>query len=115
MNDLAKRFPAWPKQLRRYRTENLDDAYEDGWYDALDTVEEFAADVAPIRHGEWINEKCRIKSIFAEYCYECSLCGRPTGFDRYPMTNYCPGCGAEMRREIGFTEGVVNFETERCD
>lgn len=47
-----------------------------------------AADVAPVRHGEWI----------ANYEYEdfidadCSVCGKRSDF----MYKYCPFCGARM-------------------
>lgn len=50
----------------------------------------------PVRHGRWINEKSDIGYCFAEYDYECSLCGGHTGFGRYPQSRYCPNCGAKM-------------------
>lgn len=45
-----------------------------------------AADVAPVRHGYWIEDK--YGSVF-----ECSECGYVTD---YLLTNYCPECGALM-------------------
>lgn len=46
-----------------------------------------AADVAPVRHGEWIAD---------DYAYNrCSACGREWD-DREYVTPYCPNCGAKM-------------------
>lgn len=33
--DAAMLTPILPKEYRQYQTENLDDAYEEGWLDAL--------------------------------------------------------------------------------
>ena len=48
-----------------------------------------AADVEPVRHGEWKYYTIGITS----YC-ECSICGEnsPNGF----KTPFCPNCGARM-------------------
>lgn len=45
-----------------------------------------AADVAPVRHGHWI--ECNYGLTF-----ECSECKYPT---EYNLTDYCPKCGAKM-------------------
>ena len=45
-----------------------------------------AADVAPVRHGCWI--ECNYGLTF-----ECSECKYPT---EYSLTDYCPKCGAKM-------------------
>ena len=58
-----------------------------------------AEDVAPVRHGRWVNERSRIKMYYAEYCYDCSECGQPTGYGRYPISSFCPHCGARMDEE----------------
>lgn len=46
-----------------------------------------AADVAPVRHGRWIDAR--------EYCgdYMCSNCEALYGTNKF---NYCPNCGARM-------------------
>lgn len=60
-------------------------------------IELLSADVAPVRHGQWIkadNGVC--------YWYECSLCHERTPFGRYKnewFSNYCPNCGARMDAE----------------
>lgn len=49
-----------------------------------------SADVAPVRHGKWID-------ITDSHIGTCSLCG-----DRWSsvdMMNYCPNCGARMDGE----------------
>lgn len=51
------------------------------------------ADVAPVRHGKWIEE------LDTEYM-KCSACGEEY-FDEYDMlrdglVKYCPNCGALM-------------------
>ena len=73
--------------------------------DMLDSVEDYpAADVIPVRHGRWVDDKgnpvpwdewnknCPRNSAF------CSVCGDwLTASDEYPVTgNFCPNCGAKM-------------------
>lgn len=85
---LSMREP--PKSNRQYQTYNLDDAYAQGWYDALCCLEQLpAADVAPVVHGVWVcvNKKDPISG------YRCSKCGHIVGFD---LTPYCPNCGKKM-------------------
>ena len=77
-----------PKSNRYYQTDNLDDAYEQGWDEALSYIEKIsAADVAPVRHGRWIMHD----DEFGLTC-ECSVCHIETMGDG----NYCPNCGAKM-------------------
>lgn len=85
---LSMREP--PKSNRQYQTYNLDDAYEQGWYDALCCLEQLpAADVALVVHGVWA---C-VNKIDPISGYRCSKCRRIVGFD---LTPYCPNCGAKM-------------------
>ena len=47
-----------------------------------------AADVAPVRHGRWIN---------CGWSVRCSICD----FDMpFSTRNYCPNCGAKMDKEV---------------
>mgnify|MGYP000686310762 CR=1 FL=1 len=49
-----------------------------------------AADVAPVRHGEWIED---------DYAFNrCSECGYEQDFPEI-TTPYCPNCGAKMEWE----------------
>lgn len=51
-----------------------------------------AADVAPVRHGEWQE----INGIFS-----CSRCGYSFEHEGYiPFFNYCPNCGARMDGDV---------------
>lgn len=55
-----------------------------------------AADVAPVRHGQWIEyTKVIIPEPYNkwEQAWKCSECGFDDGFVAY---NYCPNCGAKM-------------------
>ena len=48
------------------------------------------ADVAPVRHGGWINEN---------FYTRCSACGNMAIYDKYGQeveSDYCPRCGAKM-------------------
>ena len=55
-----------------------------------------AADVAPVRNGQWIEyTKVIIPEPYNkwEQAWKCSECGFDDGFVAY---NYCPNCGAKM-------------------
>lgn len=84
------------KSNRHYQTDNLDDAYGQGWDDALCSIEHIpAADVAPVVHGRW---RYFHKQNIA-VCTECS-------FERDLDTNFgravnCPNCGAKMDIQDG--------------
>ena len=65
---------------------NIFDTYND-YSMVFDTIDNFpTADVAPVRHGHWI--ECNYGLTF-----ECSECKYPT---EYNLTDYCPNCGAKM-------------------
>ena len=53
-----------------------------------------AADVAPVRHGRWIEQE---KYTFGTM-YDCSICGDRI-LDNGHSWNYCPNCGAKMDLE----------------
>lgn len=50
-----------------------------------------AADVAPVRHGKWIEKE---KYTFG-VLYDCSICDNRI-LDNGHSWNYCPNCGAKM-------------------
>lgn len=50
-----------------------------------------AADVEPVRYGEWIPKEKMIKSPLARNYY-CSVCKKDTNI----CSDYCPHCGAKM-------------------
>ena len=51
-----------------------------------------AADVAPVRHGRWVNGKCDNCGEHAPY-----WCLATT----FHESNYCPNCGAKMEVQDG--------------
>ena len=57
------------------------------------------ADVAEVRHGEWINEREHSVLISGKTIEwdskRCSECG----YKQPHKTNYCPNCGAKMDKE----------------
>ena len=85
-----------PKSNRQYQTDNLDDAYEQGWDDALCCLEHIptVADVAPAMHGKWTPG---IK--------ECPVCGENKFKDLDAdiwadwQPPFCPNCGARLDQD----------------
>lgn len=76
-----------PKSQRYYQTDNLDDAYGQGWDDALNAIEKLSrANVKEIIYAHWI--------IHDDIC-TCSNCKYPT-YAAWNQTKYCPNCSAEM-------------------
>lgn len=76
---------------------------EEEWMlQAADAIEKLmaltSADVKPVVRGEWIWEE-------ASWGYRCSACQIMFDYDKtYQMfdhgfANFCPNCGAEMRKE----------------
>ena len=58
-----------------------------------------AADVAPVRHGRWI-EPSRL--YYGAKQYECSLCCSDTFWNKHSITvkyPHCPNCGCKMDLE----------------
>lgn len=50
-------------------------------------------------HGEWLQVTAKDGEY---YCYhKCTNCGQTieSGFDNPPLFNFCPQCGADMRKE----------------
>ena len=58
-----------------------------------------AADVAPMRHGRWIETP---RLYYGAKQYECSLCYSDTFWNKHCITEkypHCPNCGAKMDLE----------------
>ena len=53
-----------------------------------------AEDVAPVRHGRWVEKEKYTFGIM----YDCSLCENRILDNGHPW-NYCPNCGAKMDKE----------------
>lgn len=63
-----------------------------------------AADVAPVRHGRWINAYSDIEPNPMFMYGICSECGFEQGISKY--LNYCPNCGAKMDGGDGNADSV---------
>ena len=65
--------------------------------DAADCIRYMdAADVAPVRHGRWIEPP---RLYYGAKQYECSLCYSDTFWNKHSITekyNHCPNCGCRM-------------------
>ena len=89
--EAAMLLPELPKEYRHYQTDNLDDAYEQGWDDALCCLEHIpAADVAPVVHGQW-----KASGGLLE-CQNCGEIYSTLGGNEGKAWDYCPDCGARM-------------------
>lgn len=79
-----------PKALREYQTGNLDDAFEDGYYFAIEQIDAIpAANVRPVIYGKW--EYVSFMTVRCSNCKET--------FHELEADNFCPNCGADMRGE----------------
>ena len=89
--EAAMLLPELPKEYRHYQTDNLDDAYEQGWDDAICCLEHIpAADVAPVVHGQW-----KASGGLLE-CQNCGEIYSTLGGNEGKAWDYCPDCGARM-------------------
>ena len=71
-------------------------AYAEAYEDAANMLKEMpAADVAPVRHGEWfLLDDCANAGLY------CSVCNRRVHREEFAYkklrSKYCPHCGARM-------------------
>ena len=69
----------------------------DAWRKVTNTA---AADVEPVRHGEWIKKQNPMAGVGDLYLYyRCSICEEIAMWDDFgniKKTRYCPNCGAKM-------------------
>lgn len=62
-----------------------------------------AADVAPVRHGRWVDTEPNKRDC--DYrkngmAYYCSCCLHRAGKEKHKTYKYCPWCGAKMDKEM---------------
>ena len=90
------------EEIRKYYYKNPPNfSYGEGFDRGLDRAQRaildaLAADVAPVRHGRWI-EPSRL--YYGAKQYECSLCYSDTFWKKHSITEkypHCPNCGAKM-------------------
>lgn len=74
----------------------------DAWQEILEELEAIpAADVEPVRHGQWLRTDDDWSSLVT---IQCSACGGEWCFEvdedvQLLGYNYCPGCGCKMDLE----------------
>lgn len=93
-----------PKGDRNYRTYNLDDAYEDGYNDAMVDVRN-SPTIEERKTGKW--EEIRVMpeayDITGEKTWASVMCCNKCGFEAFAIEghfsqyHFCPNCGADMR------------------
>ena len=89
------------EKLNRKKAGPANKRYTEGWNDAILMVKsiihsEKAADVATVRHGQWIESP---RLYYGAKQYECSLCYSDTFWKKHSITEkypHCPNCGAKM-------------------
>ena len=56
------------------------------------------ADVAEVKHGEWISASpCGYYDFYCSCCKEFAITYEDSNYrERYHLTDYCPFCGAKM-------------------
>ena len=90
MAEYIKREAALEESVELYHWCGYEDRYGD--FVPVDAIQRIpAADVAPIRHGRWIEQQKYTFGIM----YDCSICDNRI-LDNGHSWNYCPNCGARM-------------------
>ena len=93
--------------IRKYYYKNPPNfSYGEGFDHGLDRAQRAildapAADVAPVRHGRWVEKEKYTFGIM----YDCSLCEDRILDNGHPW-NYCPNCGAKMDGGDGNSDNV---------
>ena len=98
MDEYIERESLYEKAYWHGEHPNVDNPFPDG-VDAIDIKDVDAipsADVAPVRHGRWI-EPSRL--YYGAKQYECSLCYSDIFWKKHSITEkypHCPNCGCRM-------------------
>ena len=101
MAEYIEREALYEKSYWHGEHPNVDNPFPDG-VDAIDIKDVDAipsADVAPVRHGRWI-EPSRL--YYGAKQYECSLCYSDIFWKKHSITEkypHCPNCGCVMDLE----------------
>ena len=93
MDDLISReeaitLPIMPKEYRKHKPLDCDDAYEQGWSDCQNCIGRLPT---AEKKGEWIKGTGENGVNTSLYCDQC---GYENG--HWYEWNYCPNCGARM-------------------
>ena len=85
----------FPIRRNHYDRKNGNKHFINGIESVLEYAENLpAADVAPVRHGRWIDAYPDIEPNPMFMYGICSECGFEQGLSKY--LKYCPDCGAKM-------------------
>jgi len=87
----AQAINVLPKCYRNYQTDNLDDAYEKGWEDALFSLNALPT-IDPVKHSRWVFPTDIVGFGRCENCkalWDISLI-------RNKFFKHFPKCGARM-------------------
>lgn len=85
MNDLIRRQEAIDIVAKEYQ-------YESDRITALQKIP--TVEATSVVHGEWINEYI---NRYGHPCHCCSVCGFHAS---HQDKNFCPECGADMRKKV---------------
>jgi len=88
---VATTIPVMPKEHRHYQTNNLDDAYEQGWTDLQECIENLPP-VQP-KHGKWIPVT---NGRGGHECDQCHNYAPSYQNGKEHLSGFCPHCGAKM-------------------
>ena len=118
----ATTIPVMPKEHRHYQTNNLDDAYEHGWADLQECIENLPSAEPTITHEQavdylhktgWLRNHDRIlteskvplkgtwKDFTDEGYVECPFCKSATNCEskeEISDIHFCFSCGAMLKR-----------------
>ena len=102
----ATTIPVMPKEHREYQTMNLDDAYEQGWFDCQKCIEELPSAEPERKTAEWIYGENGGQDGW--YCSKCGLF-IPWDYEYYGLDNIdfiadfhtCPKCDRKMLKYTG--------------
>ena len=102
-------LPVKPKEDRYFQTQNLDDAYDYGWYSLQGCIEKLPSAQSERKKGKWYKPTGMMPpEHFGRH--RCSECERFALHDwkhhKEQLTDFCPNCGADMRE-------VTNEETAK--
>lgn len=92
-------LPVKPKEDRYFQTQNLDDAYDYGWYSLQKCIEQLPSAPEP-KTGKWLShyEYCKKHKLLPSGSVAFWWCDQCEQGVEHP-TNFCPNCGADMREE----------------
>lgn len=82
------------ERLPGYNPISALNGYELCLKDVSEILAGFPASLRP--KGEW--EITDIEHAYGSKCYHCPECGEDEW--RYDVANFCPNCGADMRRDV---------------